>query len=64
MVVHHQRSDGTEVDVAAACSGALFSQPPAAEIPCRRVSITRLPGGIAPVVIDAWDVSNGDWKWR
>jgi hypothetical protein len=61
IVVIHTRDGGAQVNISAACSGALFSGEPSAGIPCRRVSITRLSGGIARVEIDAWDISNGGW---
>jgi hypothetical protein len=67
LVVNHTRSgDSTPTAISTQCSGALFSgQPPASEIPCRRVTIMRgFGGGIALVQIDAWDLRNGDWTWR
>jgi hypothetical protein len=63
-VLHTRTGDTTPTAITTACSGALYSgQPPTSEIPCRRVKITNLPGGIKRVEIDAWDISNGDWKW-
>ncbi len=65
LVLLHTRSGDTQpTPITATCSGTLFSGvEPTGEIPCRRVQITRLPGGIARVEIDAWDVSNGEWRW-
>jgi hypothetical protein len=64
IVVIHTRDGGAQISISAACSGALFSgAPPSAEIPCRRVDITQLGGGIARVEIDAWDISNGGWDF-
>lgn len=58
--VFHVRDDATEITISAACSGALNSgPPPSLEIPCRRVEITHLPGGIATVEMDVWDTTNG-----
>jgi len=58
----HVRDDATEITISADCGGALFSgAPPALEIPCRRVEITHLPGGIATVEIDTWDTTNGSF---
>jgi hypothetical protein len=58
--VFHVRDDTSEITISAPCSGALFSgTPPSTEIPCRRVAITHLPGGISTVEIDVWDTSNG-----
>lgn len=58
--VFHVRDDATEITISASCSGALFSgAPPSSEIPCRRVEITHLSGGIATVEMDIWDTTNG-----
>lgn len=63
LVVLHTPEGETEPTVIDdPCSGALFSgRPPPGQIPCRRVEITRLPGGDALVQVDAWDLSNGGW---
>jgi hypothetical protein len=68
IVVVHDRTSNLPPDpvtIDATCSGVLFSgvAPPSTEIPCRRVKLTRLPGGIARVEIDAWDLTNGDWRF-
>jgi hypothetical protein len=68
VVVHDRTSNQLPdpVNISATCSGTLFSgvAQPSTEIPCRRVKLTRLPGGIARVEIDAWDLTNGDWRFR
>jgi hypothetical protein len=65
VVIHSY--NGTEDTIDTACSGALYSgQPPMSEIEpkgCRRVSFTRLPGGIVKVELDVWAPQNGDWRW-
>ena len=67
VVVHDRTSNQLPdpVTISATCSGTLFSgvAPPSTEIPCRRVKLTRLSGGIARVEIDAWDLTNGDWRF-
>ena len=65
VVLHARTGDAVPTVIDTACSGALFSgEPdPSSQIPCRRVSITNLPGGIKRVEIDAWDIGNGDWRW-
>ena len=65
VVIHSY--NGTEDTIDTACSGALYSgEPPMSEIEpkgCRRVSFTRLPGGIVKVELDVWAPQNGDWRW-
>ena len=65
VVLHTRTGDIEPTVIDDACSGELFSgtPDPSSQIPCRRVSITNLPGGIKRVEIDAWDIGNGSWIW-
>lgn len=66
LVVYHTRTGATQpTPIGDACSGETFSgSVDPAEIPCRRVTITRLPGSSDVLLqIDVWDDSNGDWRW-
>lgn len=56
--VHHRYDKGTVVSFKTKCSGGIGTAPPASELPCRRVSIDSWK---KRVVIDAWDVDQGNW---
>jgi hypothetical protein len=60
LVVHHDPEDGPPIEITAKCSGAVGTQPPLAEIPCRRVVFDRKADPDV-AVIDAWDFKQGDW---
>jgi hypothetical protein len=61
LVVVHTRTNGTVVTIDQACSGTIFSgEPPADEIPCRRVEIDHQNDIIE---VDAWDLTNGGWDF-
>ena len=55
------------VSITRACSGDFFTEP--TDLfdedggACRRVSIDRSGPGDPVVIVDAWDVGNGDWTW-
>lgn len=66
IVVVHDRAGGTPPDpvtISSACDTGLFSGDVPSSIPCRTVEITHLPGGIARVEIDVWDIENGQWDF-
>ncbi len=54
LIVHHTGSTSFTTE----CSGALFTQPTASQVPCRRVVIDKKAG---IVTIDSWDNHQGDW---
>jgi hypothetical protein len=53
------------VSITRACSGDFFQTPTDLSTAgaCRRVSIDRSGPGDPRVIVDAWDLSNGDWTW-
>jgi hypothetical protein len=53
------------VSITRACSGDFFTQPTDLSTAgaCRRVSIDKSGPGDPRVIVDAWDVDNGDWTW-
>jgi hypothetical protein len=72
LIVVHTRTGGTPVltvTISDKCSGELFSGlPPDWTVEtypngCRRVKITPLSGGIKMIEVDAWDHTNGDWRF-
>jgi hypothetical protein len=60
LVVHHDPEDGPPIEITAKCSGDIGTQPPLAEIPCRRVVFDR-KANPKVAIIDAWDFKQGDW---
>jgi hypothetical protein len=60
VVVHHDPFDGPAIDITAKCSGDIGTQPPLAEIPCRRVNFDRKADPDV-AIIDAWDFKQGEW---
>lgn len=63
IVVLHTRDGDTEPTVIdERCDGDLFSGTvDPADIPCRRVELTRLGEGQFTLEVDAWDLENGGW---
>ncbi len=58
IVVSHRRDDGKLVHIRATCSGLIGKAPPPEQLPCRRVFVDPWKH---VVVIDVWDVDQGDW---
>ena len=59
-MVHHDPEDGPPIQITAKCTGAVGTQPPLSQIPCRRVVFDR-QANPKVAIIDAWDFKQGDW---
>ena len=60
IVVYHRRDDEQIVQIRATCTGIIGKTPPPEQLPCRRIFVDPWKH---VVVIDAWDVDQGDWGW-